>query len=214
MASDSTPSNEKILDSSKIIARLRDGGIDELSRQFMQLRPSIRTMIASRIHGKLLSRLDASDIVQEAFIRASKSLETYLANPTIHPTIWLRTLSKQIMAEMVRKQYRLKRSPEFEQTNLGDDRMAEVLSDSLDSVGQKLQRVELVSLVKSLLLRLPVTDREILEMRHSEMFSFQEIGDLLEIKMETAKKRYYRGLERFRILAMSESLVADPSRDN
>ncbi|MFK7770064.1 MAG: RNA polymerase sigma factor [Mariniblastus sp.] len=206
MDSDNTPRPEN-LDSSRIIERLREGGVDELSKQFMQLRPSIRTMIASRIHGKLLSRLDASDIVQETFIRASKMLQSYLANPTIHPTIWLRALSKQIMAETVRKQYRLKRSPEFEQHNFDSDHMAEVLSDSLESVGQKLQRVELVARIRDLLLQLPVTDREILEMRHTEVFSFQEIGDLLDINMEAAKKRYYRALDRFRSLAREDSVI-------
>lgn len=197
------------LDHSKIISKLREGGIDELSRQFMQLRPSIRAMIASRIHGKLLSRLDASDIVQETYIRASKSLQNYLANPTLHPTIWLRTVSKQIMAEMVRKQYRLKRSPEFEQNAFDDMHMAEVLSDSLESVGQRMQREELVVRVNALLSKLSVTDREILEMRHAEMFSFQEIGDFLEIKFEATKKRYYRALDRLRSLAMEDSLIRD-----
>ena len=193
------------LDSSKIVQRLRDGGVEELSRQFMQLRPSIRCMIATRIHGKLLSRLDASDIVQETFIRACRMLESYLENPTIHPTIWLRTLGKQIMAEMIRHQYRLKRSPEFEQVNLDGDLVADFLADSFDSAGKVVQRAELVGYVKNMLNKISVTDREILEMRHADVHSFQEIGDLMEISMEAAKKRYYRALDRVRELAMDDS---------
>jgi len=203
----STNSKANPSESEQAVARLREGGVAELSRQFVQLRPSIRAMLAKRLHGKLLSRLDASDIVQETYIRASRKLESYLSNPTIHPTIWLRTLSKQIMAEMVRNQFRLKRSIEFEQYSFDNDEIVEYLTDSLDSVGKQLQRAELVGIVKRILSQISTTDREILEMRHAEQFSFQEIGDLLEIKMETAKKRYYRALERFRSAAMEDSRI-------
>ena len=99
----------------ELIEDLRNGGIEELSKQFMSLRPTIRAMIASQFKGKLLSRLDASDIVQETFIRACRMLECYLESPKVNPAIWLRTLSKQIMAEMIRKQLRLKRTPNSEE---------------------------------------------------------------------------------------------------
>ena len=195
------------LDGSKIIARLRKGGAEELSRQFMQLRPSIRSMIANRLYGKLLSRLDASDVIQETFIRATNSLQNYLNNPRVHPTIWLRTLSKQIMAEMVRVQFRQKRSPEFEQVSLDDEPIAEFLMQSLDSVGSSLQKAELAARVKELLSRISVTDREIIEMRHADAYSFDEIGGQLEITIEAAKKRYYRALDRFRAIALHDSSI-------
>lgn len=191
-------SGDEILDRSGVLSRLRVIGQEELCRQFMQLRPSIRAMIASRIHGKLLSRLDASDVVQETFIRASRSLEAYLENPTIHPTIWLRTLSKQVLAETVRRQYRLKRSPLMEEADPNGCVMVSFLADSLESVGQTLQRAELVNQVQILLKEISDTDRELLEMRHADGFSFQEIADLLEINLAAAKKRYYRALDRFR----------------
>lgn len=191
---------DPLMESSGILRRLHEGGLEELSRQFMRLRPSIRLAIASQIHGKLLSRLDASDIVQETFIRASHSLQSYLENPTIHPTIWLRILSKQIMAETVRRNYRQNRSPELEAVNFADDQLATILADSQESVGKTFQKAELILRVKKLLEEISDTDREILNMRHADGFSFQEIGDLLEIKMEAAKKRYYRALDRFRLL--------------
>ena len=48
------------------------------------------------------------------------------------------------------------------------------------------------------------TDREILEMKHNEAYSFREIADLLDIKMDAAKKRYYRALDRFRSLMIED----------
>ena len=194
-------------DTSKVVQRLRAGGTEELARHFARLRPSIRAMLAQRLHGKLLSRLDASDVVQETFIRACRALDTYLTNPNIHPTIWLRILGKQVLAELVRKQYRLKRSPDCEQVNLDNDQVVGFLVDSLDSAGQKLQKDELVVLVRKLLSEISAADREILEMRHAEGYSFQEIGDLLEVKNDAAKKRYYRSLSRFRDVVLRDSNV-------
>jgi len=158
-------------------------------------------MLAKRLHGKLLSRIDASDVVQETFIRATRALESYLQNPRIHPAIWLRSLSKQIMAEMVRDQFRLKRSLDCEEHIFDNEAIVEYLSDSMDSVGREMERAELVTMVRRMLTQISTTDCELLEMRHSDQFSFQEIGDLLEISMEAAKKRYYRALDRFRTLA-------------
>ncbi|MFK7821880.1 MAG: RNA polymerase sigma factor [Planctomycetaceae bacterium] len=193
------------------VSRLRVAGQDELCRQFMQLRPSIRGMIASRIHGKLLSRLDASDVVQETFIRASRALHAYLEDPRIHPTIWLRTLGKQVMAETVRKQYRLKRSPQLEEASLNADEIVTFLADSLESVGQSIQRAELVGQVQVLLEQISTTDRELLEMRHADGFSFQEIADMLDINVAAAKKRYYRSLERFRKQVDADPKLEAPS---
>lgn len=184
---------------SRILRRLQTGGVEELSQQFMQLRPSIRMMIASQIHGKLLSRLDASDIVQETFIRATRSLTSYLADPKIHPAIWLRLLSKQVMAEAVRTNYRQIRNLDMETVNFADGHLSSVLADSQESVGKRMEKAEEIRMVNKLLTEISVTDREILNMRHAEGFSFQEIGDLLEISMEAAKKRYYRALDRFRV---------------
>ena len=190
---------------SRMITQLREGGVEEFSRQFMRLRPRIRTLVASRLHGRLLSRLDASDVVQETFIRACKMLNNYLATPSVHPSIWLSTISKQIMAEMVRKQFRRKRSPQLECATTPTEKLEEVFFDEQDSVGTNLEREELSSRINFLLTKLPVTDREIIEMRHAEAYSFGEIGDMLEINVHAAKKRYYRALKRLRAAAAKDS---------
>ena len=192
------------LENLKTIKELQHGGIAALSKQFMQLRPRLREMIASRIHRDLLSRLDASDIVQEVFIRACRSLNMYLRNPSVPPIIWLRLLSKQALAENTRKQYRKKRSPQMEQGGSSKIRSAELLSDHIDPV-RLVEREEFSDRINSHLLKLSRLDQEILEMRHFDGLSFGEMTELLNIKTETVKKRYYRAVIRLRRLVNGDS---------
>lgn len=187
-----------------MLTRLQANGDEELTRIFMLHRANLRRLVASQIHDRLSRRLDASDIVQDAFIRANERLEDYLVSPTIAPVVWLRILCKQLLAEHTRKQYRDKRNPALEVANDGSDQVIDQIADSWHSAGEALSKRELVQRVRSLLATLSVTDREIIEMRHTEGYSFQEIADQLEIKQEAAKKRYYRALDRFRGMAAGE----------
>ena len=193
-------------DSSNSLAlqRLQTGGTKELTRLFENNRDSLREMINRRIRGKLSARFDASDIIQESFIRAQNQLQSYLTAPKIHPNVWLRLLCKQLLAESIRKHMRVKRSPEFEAQIAGDLMIAERLTDSLHSVSEALSRAETTQKVREILMTLSDTDREIIEMRHSEGLTFPKIADCLDLKMETAKKRYYRALDKFRHLCSAD----------
>lgn len=187
-----------------MLSRLQANGDAELTRIFMLHRSNLRRLIASQIHDRLNRRLDASDIVQEAFIRANDRLKDYLAAPTIPPVVWLRIMCKQLLAEHTRKHYRDKRNPALEIANVGSEQIVDQVADSWQSAGEVMSKKELVGRVRNLLTTLSITDREIIEMRHTEGYSFQEIADQLEIKQEAAKKRYYRALDRFRKMADGE----------
>ena len=186
--------------SSSAISRLRTSGTEELSELFEVHRDNLRTLISQRIQGALAARFDASDIIQETFIRANKQLRTYLQSPEIHPVVWIRILCKNLLAESIRKHLRNRRSPTYETHNIGDQLVAERLADSIHSVSETVVRQELVQRVYKLLGTFGQTDREIIEMRHTDMMAFPEIANALEMSVEAVKKRYYRGLDRFRTL--------------
>ena len=187
------------LDSSAL-RRLQAKRVDELSSLFAKQRSALKAMVAGRIQGKLAARFDASDVVQDTFLRANKQLAAYLKNPTLHPIVWLRVLCKQLLAENIRRHLRLRRSPKFETHDVVDQVIADRLADSIDSISDASGRNDTLQKVQSVLAKLNHTDREIIDMRHAEGLAFQEIADLLEMKMETAKKRYYRALDKFRSL--------------
>ena len=193
-------------DSSGTLRRLQAGGIDELTKLFMSNRETLRDMVARRIRGRLIARFDASDIVQESFIRAKRQLAKYLERPQVPPLVWLRLLCKQLLAESIRKNLRSVRTPMSETHNVGDQLIVERIADSLDSVGREIARRELMDRVHGVLTNFSSTDRELIEMRHSEGLTFPEIAKILDIKMETAKKRYYRALKKFRDICAEDDI--------
>lgn len=197
------------IEDSQILNRLKADGVEELSHLFSNQRDNLRAMISARLNDKLHSRVDASDIVQETYIRALKSLDQYLASPKVHPVIWLRLLCKNLVIETHRQQFRGIRSPAREIV-VNDSRcefITEQLSDSMPSVLSIISREELAKKVEILIEQMGDNDREILEMRHKDEMTLVQIAETLSIPIETAKKRYQRALARFR--AFASSLIAD-----
>jgi RNA polymerase sigma-70 factor, ECF subfamily len=191
--------------SSHSIALLNGGGTRELTALFMRSRSHIRKLVETRLDKRLLARVDASDIVQETFLRATAGMEAYLKSPKVPPIIWLRLIGKHIVAETHRRHFRDKRSPERENNWYQDenDLLSQKLVDSMHSVGSWMARRELAMKVRDAIKNLADQDREIIEMRHIEELSIKESAFALELNIETTKKRYYRALTRFR------ELVAD-----
>ena len=162
-------------------------------------RASLRTYLERRINRKLAPRLDASDVIQEVFFRAQQAFTGYTASPDLPPVVWLRHLSKQVLCEIHRKQFRQIRSP-FREENHLDDALVLSLAESSLSVHSRLEKVDLQSQIRNKLLELNAIDCEVLEWRHVDGHSLQEIAKILDMNVESVKKRYYRALKRLRDL--------------
>src|SRR6516165_12199818 len=72
------------------IDRLRGGGRGALAELFDQYRDRLRRMVELRIDACVRARLDASDVLQEAFLDVARDLDAYLANPKLSPLLWMR----------------------------------------------------------------------------------------------------------------------------
>src|SRR6516164_10313597 len=72
------------------VEKLRGGDRQALAALFDKYRDRLRRMVELRLDPRLRARLDASDVVQEAFLDVARNLDTYLANPKLPPLIWLR----------------------------------------------------------------------------------------------------------------------------
>ena len=102
------------------------------------------------------------------------------------------------MAESIRKHMRAKRSPEFETVVADDLLFMERFADTLNSVGDEVSRDESIQELQQGLQLLSEAERTLVTLRHGEGMKFPEIADVLNIKMGTAKKRYYRALQRLK----------------
>ncbi len=193
------------IDDSKVLSRLVAHREAELSVLFTSTREHLKAMIATRLDSRLSSRVDSSDVVQEVYIRASRGLETFLKEPKVHPYVWLRLICKQIVAETHERHFRAKRSPIREAAGYVEhDLLLNFMIESSPSVHTQLEKEEKLHKIRERIASLPPLDREILEMRHTEGMSIQEISKTLEIQLDTAKKRYYRALDKFKNLISSD----------
>lgn len=192
-------SNESV-----VLRQLQQGGEAELVKFFMAHRENLKAMVSARIHGMLKARFDASDIVQETFLRAQWQFAKYIASPDIHPLIWLRVVCRQLLHELARKQLRSKRSPNLEQAQGSSFKLVEHLADSQESITEAVAQREMADRIQSVIAKLDPVAQEIIEMRHAEEMSFVQIAKLLEMNMEAVKKRYYRALDEVRQLCIEQ----------
>ena len=86
-----------------LIRRLEAGDEDALIELFARYREPLRRMVKLRLDRRLQGRLDASDVLQEAYLDVAKRAEEYRANPTLPPFLWLRLITGQRLMALHRK---------------------------------------------------------------------------------------------------------------
>src|SRR5215510_10831435 len=67
----------------------------QLNELFDSYRDRLRLMVHLRMDRRLQSRVDSSDVLQEAFLEAAQRYDRYQENPTMPPFLWLRFLVGQ-----------------------------------------------------------------------------------------------------------------------
>ena len=73
-----------------LIDRLRAGERQALAELFHSYRERLRRMVELRMDPRLRTRLDASDVLQEAYLDLAGDLEAYRADPKLQPLLWMR----------------------------------------------------------------------------------------------------------------------------
>lgn len=177
---------------------LDDGALNRWSAEF---RERLRAMVEVRMTPRLASRLDPSDVVQEALVEAAQRFDDYRQNPILSPYLWLRFLTLQRLNILYRRHLQTRKRaadreavmPELEVSSVA---LAQWLADSGTSPSKSAVRRERQSLLHDALEKIPPFDREILTLRHFEHLSHDEAAQVLGITLAAARRRYYRALER------------------
>src|SRR6476620_7850536 len=84
----------------------QDGAVDQLLARH---REPLRRMIDLRIDPAIAQRLDASDVVQDVLLEASRRLKDFLANPTMPFHLWLRHIAKDHVIDAHRRHHQAKK---------------------------------------------------------------------------------------------------------
>jgi RNA polymerase sigma-70 factor (ECF subfamily) len=178
------------------ISRLRKFGSEELSRQFSRAESGLARMIQIRLPSGLRSRIEASDVLQDAFIEAARRLSDYLISPRVSPYIWLRQVTRQLLAQHYRLHVEGSEHSASTETRMdflpGIDSMVDGIAESVLSPLSAAEQAEVQRTVQQLLSSMDPLDREVLCMKQLERLSYPEVAEELQIDISTAKRRFQR----------------------
>lgn len=185
---------------------LRDGGQRGLAQLFDRYRDRLRRTVELRIDPRLLGRLDACDVLQEAFMDVARDLEAYLADPKLPPLLWLRLHVGRRLTTLRRQHLGTRMRDAALEVSLYRDALPEASSAALASMllgrhtspTQAALRAERLLRVQEALNKLDPLDREVLALRHFEQLTRGEAALTLGISREAAAKRYFRALKRLK----------------
>ncbi|GIW93080.1 MAG: hypothetical protein KatS3mg110_1121 [Pirellulaceae bacterium] len=173
----------------------------ELSEALVRNRDRLLRMVAIRMDPVLQRRIDASDVVQEAYLEAARRFGEY-KEQRMSLFVWLRLLVAQKLVQLHRQHCVVQgRDIRREITayacpQASSGWLAEWLVDSRSSPSVRVARAELVASVREALEQLPPLDREVLALRHFEQLTHTEIAESLGTTVDAARKRYLRALKR------------------
>jgi RNA polymerase sigma-70 factor (ECF subfamily) len=168
-------------------------------------------MIALRLDQRLQGRIDASDVIQEAFLEASTRLEDYLRQPTMPFFLWLRFLTGQKLLELHRHHLGAQMRDAGREVSLYRGSLPETSSAALAAqllghdtrASEAAVRAERKVRLQEALNTLDPMDREVLALRHFEQLTTPEVAQVLGIKEAAASKRYLRALKRLKEILSS-----------
>lgn len=163
-------------------------------------------MVAFRLDPRLRGRIDAPDIVQDAFVEASAHRAAYFRAPEVPLFLWLRGVVSNKLLEVHRHhlgtQMRdAKRDRPLEGPHGFNDTSAALcahLTGGLTRPSVAAVRGEVTARLADALDGMDHTDREVLAMRHFEQLTNAEAAQVLGIEERAAAKRYLRALARLK----------------
>ena len=190
----------------QLIDRLRAGDRQALGALFQGYRQRLRRMVELRMDPRLRTRLDASDVLQEAYLDLAGDLEAYRAEPRLSPLLWMRLHVGRRLTMLHRRHLGTRLRDAGLEISLYRQALPEASSAALaamllgrhTSPTQAAQRAERLLRVQEALNTLDPIDREVLALRHFEQLSRAETAEVLGISPEAAAKRYFRALKRLK----------------
>jgi RNA polymerase sigma-70 factor, ECF subfamily len=185
---------------------------------FAMHRDRLRRMVHLRIDHRLQGRIDASDVLQEAFLEYARALPAYVHRPEAPFYLWLRFLTGRKLHALHRQHLGTRMRDAGRELPLHAGAMpeassvclaAELLGD-FTTPSQAVARSELRLQMEKALAEMEVLDREVLALRHYEQLSNQETAHVLGISEAAASVRFMRALRRLKeILQRWPDLLGD-----
>ena len=189
-----------------LLARLEAGDERVVNELFTRYRERLRQMVRLRLDRRLQGRIDASDVLQEAYLEVARRAREYIARPTMPPFLWMRFLTAQKLLELHRHHLGARMRDAAQELSLchratpqaSSVSLAEMLLGRLTSPTLAARRAEMQQKLQEVINSLDPLDREVVALRHFEELSNSEVAQVLGLSKTAASNRYIRALARLK----------------
>ena len=190
----------------RLIEKARAGEPAALNELFARHRERLHRMVEMRLDWRLQGRIDASDVIQDAYLEAARRLDDYLSDPAMPLFLWLRFLVGERLTILHRHHLGVHMRDARKEISLYREALPEASSAALaaqllgqhTSPSEAAVRAERLLRLQEAVNSLDALDREVLSLRHFEQLSRAETARVLGIEEAAAAKRSIRALKRLK----------------
>lgn len=182
-----------------------------LAEMFSQNRPRLWRMVHFRLDRRLHGRIDADDVLQEAYLEAAKRVRHFANGSSSSLFLWLRMIVSQTLVDAHRRHLGAQMRDAGREVSLHGRRYSQTTSCSLaaqllgqvTSPSQAAIREERLRQLEQALEGMDPVDREVIALRHFEELTNHEVAELLGIRQKAASIRYVRAIRRLKEILLN-----------
>jgi RNA polymerase sigma-70 factor, ECF subfamily len=184
-----------------LLAQARAGDAAALGQLFELYRNYLRLIARPMIEGALKLKLDASDLVQETFLKAHRQFADFAGRDEPELMAWLRRILVRTLADQARyhrsRARNVRRQVSLEALlEQAGGAAQQALADSLPSPSSMAVRRERAVLLADALEKLPADYREVFVLRNIEHIPFNEIATRLGRSPGATRVLWTRAMQR------------------
>jgi RNA polymerase sigma-70 factor, ECF subfamily len=205
-AASMTETGATIEESTEVVNRVIYGDKRALAQLFDSYCPRLRRIVNFRLDRRIYGRVDADDVLQEAYLVAEQRMKHLVKDhpPTIF--IWLRQIVNQTLTDVHRRHLGAQKRSAKRDVSLHGGWSSQSTSisltfhllDHLTSPSQAALKAELSQQIDAAMSSMSEIDREMLALRHFEELTNSEAAQVLNMTAQAASMRYVRAIARLR----------------
>ncbi|MFN9718114.1 MAG: sigma-70 family RNA polymerase sigma factor [Planctomycetota bacterium] len=190
----------------ELIGRVAQGDQNALADLFLQHRDRLWRLVTFRMDPRLHGRVDADDVLQEAWLSAVQRIDHFLVDASRSIFVWFRLITSQTLVDIHRRHLGTQKrnaGNEFSidrgwSSSSTSSSLSFHLLDHLTTPSEAALKEEMSQKLNEALADMKEMDREVLALRHFEQLTNREAAQVLGISEQAASDRYIRALARLR----------------
>jgi RNA polymerase sigma-70 factor (ECF subfamily) len=197
---------EQLPDEVTLTSRIIQGDRDALAQLFQMNHDRLWRMVTFRMDPRLHGRIDADDVLQEAWLAAVQRIDHFLVDASRSIFVWFRLITSQTLVDIHRRhlgtqkrnagvEFSLQSGWSPDSTSMS---LSQYLAGKASTPSHAAQREELAVTLRVALESMQETDREVLALRHFEQLTNRETAQILGISEQACSDRYMRAIARLR----------------